>query len=462
MSNPNGGTRHGTEAVDLNELIGVLWRRKWTIVLATAAVVGLAIGALRIITPVYESTSTVALSPTDADQGLIFFGISDAVIPVYADTASSGATQAEAAIRAGGSADINVQTFTGTPIIKISARDPDAELARRSAQAVTDVLLERATDDIGIPSLRLTQLDRPTAGTAPVFPRTDLTIAAGLLIGLVLGVALALILETLTTKVDTPEELARVSGAPIFGEIPPEPAIATFVTPEVLSENRLLRGVSEALRELRTNLLFSEGSLRSVVITSPDGSHGKTTIAFGLAVTVARAGTRTVLVDGDLRRGRIAELLGLERPPGLMEVLNGTPVDEVIRHTTLDTLDVITGGRRGGDPGELLTSEFPLLLDELQERYETVIIDATPLVPISDARIMARYAASVVVVANASTATRRQVRRAIERLSLISVEPTAMVLNNHKAPGGTSYYELPEEIAEIRKSRRRARLGGRR
>ena len=448
--------------MDLNELIGVLWRRKWTILGTTVALVTVAVVALRLVTPVYESTSTIALSPTDADQGLIFFGISDAVVPVYADAATSGQTLDEAESRIGDLAEINVQTFSGTPIIKINARDPDRVLAQQSAQAVTEVLLERAEDDIGISSLQLVQIDQPTIASEPVFPRTSLTIAVALLLGLALGIGLALLQENLTTKVATPEELGRVSGAPVYGEIPTEPAIASLTAPEVLSENPRLRGVSEALRELRTNLLFSEGSLGSVVVTSPEGSHGKTTIAFGLAVTVARAGTRTVLVDGDLRRGRVSELLQLERSPGLMEVLKGAPIADVIRTTSLETLDVVTGGHRGGDPGELLTSEFPAVLAELQKLYETVIVDATPLVPISDARIMARYAGSVIVVANAATATRRQIRRAVERLSLISLEPTAVVLNNYKAPGGTSYYELPEEIAKIRKGRRRARLAGRR
>ena len=101
------------------------------------------------MTPIYESTSTLALSPTDAAQGFIFFGISDAVIPVYADAATSGATRDEARRRIGGElADLSVQTFSGSPILKVSARDPDPDLAQRSAQAVTDVLLERAKDEI--------------------------------------------------------------------------------------------------------------------------------------------------------------------------------------------------------------------------------------------------------------------------------------------------------------------------
>ena len=457
MSNRAAGEERDGGTLDLNEVIGVLWRRKWTILLTMSALVAVAVAGLRLATPVYESTSTIALSPTDADQGLVFFGISDAVVPVYADAATSGATREEAARRIGALADIDVRTFTGTPIIKLSARDPNPELAQRSAQAVTEVLLERAEEDIGISSLRLLQLDRPIVASEPVFPRRGLTVAVALLIGLALGIGLALLRENLTTKVDTPEELGRVSGAPVYGEIPTEPAITSLNAPEVLGANPSLFGVSEALRELRTNLLFSEGGLSSVVVTSPEGSHGKTTIAFGLAVTVARAGTRTVLVDGDLRRGRISELLQIERSPGLMEVLKGAPLEAVIRTTSLETLDIVTGGRRGGDPGELMTSEFPLILEQLQKRYETVIVDATPLVPISDARIMARHASSVIVVASAATVTRRQIRRAVERLSLISLEPTAVVLNNYKAPGGTGYYALPEEIAKIRTSRRRAR-----
>ena len=93
------------------------------------------------------------------------------------------------------------------------------------------MLLERAEDDIGISSLKLVQIDQPTVADEPVFPRTSLTIAVALLLGLALGIGLALLQENLTTKVATPEELGRVSGAPVYGEIPTEPAIASLTPP---------------------------------------------------------------------------------------------------------------------------------------------------------------------------------------------------------------------------------------
>jgi receptor protein-tyrosine kinase len=267
-----------------------------------------------------------------------------------------------------------------------------------------------------------------------------------MLLGLALGVGAALLRENLTTKVETSEDLARIAGVPSFGEIPAESAVARLRNPEALATEPRLRIVSEALRDLRTNLLFSDGNLRSLVITSPDGSHGKTTISVGLAMTVARAGTKTLLVDGDLRRGRIAQLLSIPPSPGLMEVLLGeNDLDEAIHTTSIETLDVLTGGRRGEDPTELLTTSFPSVLSQLEGEYETIVIDSTPVVPISDARVMARFADAVVLVASAGSVTRRQVRAAVERLSLISIRPTAVVLNNSKTLSRSNYYIVPEQ-----------------
>jgi Mrp family chromosome partitioning ATPase len=104
---------------------------------------------------------------------------------------------------------------------------------------------------------------------------------------------------------------------------------------------------------------------------------------------------------------------------------------------------VLVGGRRAADPGELLTSAFPTLLTLLERDYEAVIIDSTPVIPISDARIVARYADATILVARAGSALRRQVRAAVERLALINVQPTAAVLNYSTDVRASSYYVQP-------------------
>jgi capsular exopolysaccharide synthesis family protein len=428
--------------MDLSELFQVLWRRKVIVAAVAAIVVCIALGALRIATPLYESTSTLALRPQNPND-IQFLLTLEQTVPVYATAANARVTRGIAAREVGGelAQKISVRTFGANPVMKIKARDPDALVASRSAQAVTDAVIKRVKNgQVGIPALDLIQIDRPVEATDPVFPRYGLTLVIAALLGISFGVAAALLRENLTSKVETADALAHLAGAPCFAEIPNEPAVARVSSPDELTNDPRLRALSEALRDLRTNLLFSEGTFSTVVVTSPEGSHGKTTVAFGLAATLARSGSRTLLVDGDLRKGRVAELLDIPREQGLNEVLRGTPPEEVIQRTSMETLDVLTGGHLQDDPGELLTTEFSSVLPKLTRMYEVVVVDTTPLVPVNDARIMASFADTTVIVANAGSTTRRQIRTAVERLSLISVKPTAVVLNGSKSKRGAGYY----------------------
>lgn len=433
--------------VAFNDLLRVFWQRKLLILLVVVALVVPAFVATRLVTPQYESTATLALTPKGTGQDLVLYGILNQVVPFYADAAHSRTTLEDATRRLGRPlGSISVETFSNTGILRIKARSPHPRLAQASAAAASDALLARVgRNEVGTSSFELKEIDAPALPTTPVFPRTKLTLLVAALLGLGLGLAAAVLRESLATKVETAEDLAVASGLPVFAEIPVETAVLKMHSPDDLANQPRLQIVAEALRDLRTNLLFTDESIRSVVITSPDGSHGKTTVAFGLAATLSRAGARTILVDCDLRRGRIAELLQLPRSPGLMDVLLGeTQVERVVR-PTVHGPDVLVGGRRSADPGELLTQQFPAVLSELEREYDAVIIDAPPVIPISDARILARYADATVLVARAGAASRRQVRAAVERLGLISVRPTAAVLNHSTEVGRSSYYVRPTD-----------------
>jgi succinoglycan biosynthesis transport protein ExoP len=436
--------------MDFRELVETLWRRKLTVVAVLALSLGVAIASLQLVTPEYESRSTLVIQPVNEVDFSFFYAL-NSIVPIYANAAQTSSAYLIAQRKLDGDvpAAVTVETFRDTPIIRIKARDPDKVLARNSAQAFTEALLEQVrAGKVGVPSLRLSQIDQPQLAQAPVYPRTGLTIAVATLLGLAFGIGLALLREALTTRVETPESLAHLVGAPSFAEIPSEAAVTRLRSPGDLASNPRLRAVSEGLRDLRTNLLFANDDLRTVVVTSPEGSHGKTTISVGLASTFARAGTRTVLVDADLRKGRVAELLRARRSPGLLEALKGTPVGECVQDTGLETLDLLPGGALEADPSELLMAEFPSVLHDLKEMYEVIVVDTTPLVPVNDARIISSSADAVIVVANAGTVTRRQVRNAVERLSLVSVTPTASVLNNSRTAAKKGYYGYLEPPGE--------------
>ena len=429
--------------MNLTEILSVLWHRKLVVLGVTVLLIACAVGALQLITPQYKATSTLALEPQKLGNDLLFFQTIDSITPIYAAAAESETTLAAAKAQNGGQlADISVRTFAQSPIFKIDAQSTDASLAQSSAQSVTNVLQDRVkAGEVGIASLELTQIDKPTVPTSPVYPNKKLTIAVAVLLGLGLGVAAALLMERFTSRIRTRADLADASGLPIYAELPRQSSLSR-VTPELLANSPALRPINEALRDLRTNLAFAgNGEIETVAVTSPEGSHGKTTIAFGLAVAIARSGAKTLLIDADLRRGRIAEMLDIPRIPGLYEAMNGSPLGPgVIRQTSLPNLELITGGRLVSDPGELLATRFAQVLAELRPRYDAIVIDTTPVVPVNDGRVVANLTKATVLVASAGGATRRSVEEAVSRLSLIAVTPTAAVLNKSRSRQARGYY----------------------
>jgi capsular polysaccharide biosynthesis protein len=262
----------------------VLSQRKLLIGVVVLTTILTAFVSTKLVSPRYESASTLALTPKNASNDLLLFGTLDAIVPVYANAADARDTLDLAKNAIGGQlASVTVETFKGTGIMKIRARSTSPSLAQRTAEGVASALIQRTqTGAVGIPSLRLTELESAGLPTTPVFPRTKLTLLVAAILGLAFGVGAALLRENLTTRVESADDLARSSGVPVFAEVPVEAAIPTLHSAERLKRDPRFRIVAEAFRDLRTNLLFSDDSISSILITSPDGSHGKTTVSFGL------------------------------------------------------------------------------------------------------------------------------------------------------------------------------------
>ena len=165
-----------------------------------------------------------------------------------------------------------------------------------------------------------------------------LTIAVAVLLGVAIGVGTALLLANLTTRIRTRDDLADASGLPVFAELPNEGRSSARSRWTCSARARRCARSPRVSGTCVRTLAFAQDNVSSVAVTSPEGSHGKTTVAFGLAVAMARAGARTLLVDADLRRGRVAEMLGLERVPGLYEALGGARLDGgVVRRTSMES-----------------------------------------------------------------------------------------------------------------------------
>jgi capsular exopolysaccharide synthesis family protein len=433
--------------MNLSDVLTMLRRRWVTFVIALLAVIGAAVAALLIQTPIYEATATLSLTPKASSGGSIDQAITllpqiSAITPAYAEAVTADDTQrlARTFMPAGRVlAGASVATFQSAPtVLKISARSPRPRDAQLSAAAYVRALQQRSSSgEIGPADLlEVLQIDSPRLPTAAVSPRKKLTIGVGIMLGLIVAFLAAWLRDQGSGAVEDAEMLGQAAGVPVFGVIPDTRRVPAVHSIDALLTDDRMRYVSEAMRDLAVALQLTQLDSDSVLITSPATAQGKTTVAFGFAVSLARSGVDTLLVDGDLRRGRLEELFAddpvpVRKTPGFENVLRGMPLDDAVQHTSNPRLHVLTSGELLDDPSELLDAAFPTVLRDMERQY-AVVIDATPLMPINDARIMAKFCGTTLLVVSAGQVSRREVRRGVERLKIIGVTPTAAVLNRSK------------------------------
>ena len=275
-------------------------------------------------------------------------------------------------------------------------------------------------------------------------PNVRVNLAIGVLLGLVAGVGAALLRQVLDTRIHSAREVAQVTDSTILGGI-------TF--DDEADERPLVVQVSphspraEAFRQLRTNLQFVEvtDEGRVFVITSSVPSEGKSSTSVNLAITLAEAGAKVLLVDGDLRRPKVAEYMGIEGAVGLTDHLIGrATLDDVVQPWGAGNLNILPAGQVPPNPSELLGSKAMVaLLKTLDETYDTVIIDAPPLLPVTDAAILSKLVSGgAMLVVGSGRINRHQLEAAIKSLATVGGRLVGVIMNRLplRGPHASSYY----------------------
>jgi capsular exopolysaccharide synthesis family protein len=178
------------------------------------------------------------------------------------------------------------------------------------------------------------------------------------------------------------------------------------------------------------------------MVTSTSPKEGKTTVATNLAITMAQAGYRVLLIDADLRKPMVHEVFGLDNEHGLSTLLGEAGEARVyIRKTEVENLHVLPGGPEPVNPAELLGSrKMRTLIAETSERYDVVVLDSSPVLGVADANILATMMDAVVLVIQASKAKRGHVVRARNQLLGVNARVVGAVLNNVRGLRGDYYY----------------------
>ena len=318
---------------------------------------------------------------------------------------------------------------------------------------MVDSLDNRGTSQAATVTLQVTS--GPTLNPIRVSPRWTLNVGIGLLLGIVLGALLVFLLEQLDTSFRTVELLRSFTGRPVLGTINLD---RNARRSPIVGENAPKRSIrAEAFRSLRTNLQFVnvDNPVEVLVVSSSVAGEGKSTSAVNLAIMFAEAGRSVVLVEGDLRRPRVADYLGLERAVGLTNVLAGrADLDDVLQQWGSYNLAVLPSGSIPPNPSELLGSRsMAELMGTLRVRFDLIVVDSPPLLPVTDAAVVSAHADGVIVIVRYGRTTRAQLAAALGSLKSVDAKVLGTVLNMRPARGrsrgydGFGYYEDDPSVA---------------
>jgi capsular exopolysaccharide synthesis family protein len=422
-------------------------RRQWFVVLLLAALgVGGAAAYTARQTPMYSAStqlfvSTTSMSSTDISQMSQGSDFIQQRVKSYADVITSPDVldaviqrlrlPVTASQLAG---QVSVDSPLDTVLLNVSVTDSSGARAAAIANAIAGQFpdfiaqLETPTGQATSP-VKITATQMATVPGAPVSPRVPLNIALGLLVGLGLGIGAAVLRDQLNTSVGGVADVERLTGAIPLGVVPYDSNAAK--QPLVDADQHSAR--AEAFRTLRTNLQFADVDHppRVIVVTSPLPSEGKSTSACNVALTLALGGARVVLVDGDLRKPTVGKYLGISNAAGLTSVLAGRhELRDVVVTYGRDTLAVLPSGPTPPNPSELLGSQQMVdLLTTLANHYDVVVVDAPPLLPVTDAAVLAAAADGAVLVLRHGKTRREEAQRAIQALESVNAKLLGTVLN---------------------------------
>ncbi len=337
-------------------------------------------------------------------------------------------------------------------ILALNQRSVQYNILRREFETnreLYDGLLQRMKEigvAAGLRENNIAVVENAMPVRRPFLPNWNRNIGLALLLGMMVGVGLALILEFIDTTIRRTEDLERLTGRPVLGLVPmvrgkdltdddrksvnPDRAVGHY------SARHPKSAVSEAFRSLRTSLMFStpEGMPKTLLITSPGPGDGKTTTAINLATVMAQNGARVLLIDADLRKPRLHRDFAKPQGPGLTNRIarvggNGANQSAIVP-TDVKRLFLMPSGGKAPNPAELLSSARMDKIIEMAGRvFDHIIIDTAPILGLADSMVLSRKVDGVIMVTSAGRTSKDSIRVGVKRMFQVQAPLLGVVLN---------------------------------
>ncbi len=434
--------------MELKNFLSTLRKHAFAVIAITVILIILGAGLSLVLKPTYKAKAVCLVKSTisfgDYRDVNLAGEIINKVLPTLGSAITSDRILQEIAAKLDNTRSISTlrKAITAEPVedsdvLEISTTDEDPETSVRMARAAAEAIsffVSQDNAEIGLQcKVELLSLSTDPTKMATAKPVRD-GILGGIL-GLLLGMGLAGLLEYLDTSVKTKDELEELLQKPVLAEIP----LVSARTPDNRGDRgRKDLGTLEAVKTLRANLLCldSSESLKTILVTSPNAREGRSFVSDQLARAFAASGKRVALVDADLRKAGRAREEEARAEAGLSDVLAGRlPLDEVLHDGEPGNLKYLSSGATLPNPSEMLAS--PVMhdvLNQLEQDHELVILDSSPLGLFADALVLAALVDGVIMVVEAGSTSRASVEAADGLLSKPNITVVGAVLNKIKKP----------------------------
>lgn len=414
--------------MDIEKYFSIMWHRKAVVMVTMIISTLVVIIGLQFISPAYEATSTLRVATSRSGQvdyeDLLY---ADRLLKTFAEIAATPSIEEEVVRQFAltQKPKIEVQVLANTELIQITVSHENPVVARDVANFLATNIINRS-QEIDTRLNIITVIDPAVTPDSPSIA-SSVIIACAVLVGLFAGIGLAFIFEYLDKRLYTSKQVETIAGFNLIGRIPPVKKGVNFIMNDLCPIP-----YKEAFRTLRTNLFFQSKNkrLKTLLITSPDPGAGKSTIMANLAISIAHAGFKIVIVDGDLRKPKLHTICQVPNDVGLKNVLeNGSGVKEVLQWVDFN-MGIISSGLPPADPALLLGSEkMSGLIKELCKDFDYILIDSPALFAVPDAKLLAEQVDGVILVVNLATASEDIITELKQNLGNMSDKTVGMVIN---------------------------------
>ncbi len=326
--------------------------------------------------------------------------------------------------------------------------EKEIENLRKQLEKIEDYILQLRIQLDNPELVRVSIASRAVRPLERSSPKWIINIPAGFVLGIMLGVGLAFLIEFMPTTVKTSADIIRQLNLPVLGQIPSQDddeASAEDMHRLLIESPHSI--IAESFRQLRANFMFSAPAdqQKTVLVTSCSPSEGKTCITVNLGTSLALAGRKVLLVDANFHRPGIAKAFNLQdADKGLSNVLVGhANADELLRNTGLENLDILASGPLPPNSSELLSKGYLKdFISQYSQKYDTILFDCPPLLVLSDSLILSTAVDGVIMVIRAGISSRGAIQRAREQLNRANAKLLGVVLNDVKVSRGGYFKEM--------------------